>query len=136
MTWPTKSLEPTLIAPSVPHSRLTSSAARLSFFRWIHPYTFMKYITQTLKFTVPVLLLAGCSKPTSTATKADFQMAEDMSQITNTMFQLDPKFKKAESGELGSEISFPVTIGMTNSEQRHYILTWKEHKWQISPTNY
>jgi hypothetical protein len=92
----------------------------------------MKYITKVLKLAVPVLLLAGCSKP---ATKADLQMAEDMSQITNLIFQLNPTFKKAESGELGSEVSFPVSVGKTNEEQRHYILTWKEHKWQISPTN-
>jgi hypothetical protein len=96
----------------------------------------MKYITKVLKLAVPVLLLVGCSKPASPVTKADIQMAEDMSQFTNLMFQLDPKFKKVESGEFGSEVSFPITVGKTNEEQRHYILTWKEQKWQISPTNH
>jgi hypothetical protein len=95
----------------------------------------MKAITKVLKLAIPVLLLAGCSKP---VTKADFQTAVDMQSISNLFLAQGwpPWVKKAEAGELGSEASFPVTIGKTNEQQRHYIVTWKDHKWQISPTNH
>ena len=64
-------------------------------------------------------------------------MAEDMSQFTNIVSQVNPDyFKKIESGESGSEVSIQFSAGKTNEEQRHYILTWKQHKWQISPTNH
>ena len=43
-------------------------------------------------------------------------------------------YKKAEAGEMGPQASFQIVIG-TNADQRHYILTWKESKWLVTPTN-
>lgn len=77
------------------------------------------------------LALAGCSKP---ASAVDPRLAADMRTITNVIIKNGPIYKKIEAGELGGVVSIPIVIG-TNSDQRHYILTWKESKWQISPTN-
>ena len=76
--------------------------------------------------------LAGCS--TKSAGIADARLAADMNTITNVIVKHGAIYKKAEAGELGPQASFHIVIG-TNSDQRHYILTWKESKWQVTPTN-
>jgi hypothetical protein len=79
------------------------------------------------------LLAAGCSKPTIASNPADSRLAADMNIITNVIIK-QPLYKKAEMGELGSHPTIPITIG-TNSDQRHYLLTWNGAKWQVAPTN-
>lgn len=82
-----------------------------------------------------LLLLAGCSpKGDSSARPADARFAADMNIITNVIIKNGAIYRKAEAGELGPEASVRIVIG-TNSNQRHYILTWKESKWFVTPTN-
>jgi hypothetical protein len=76
--------------------------------------------------------LAGCSP--KSAGIADARLAADMNTITNVIVKHGAIYKKAEAGELGPQASFQIVIG-TNSDQRHYILTWKESKWQVTPKN-
>jgi hypothetical protein len=90
----------------------------------------MKTHIQMIVLTIPVLLLAGCSPPAATA---DARQMADMNTITNVIIK-QPLYKKAEMGELGSHPTIPITIG-TNSDQRHYLLTWNGAKWQVAPTN-
>jgi hypothetical protein len=96
----------------------------------------MKSITKALLLAISVVLLAGCSKhDTGTAMSADFKLAADMNMITNGILKHGEYVKEVESGRLGKEVSFQIVCG-TNSDQRHYILTWKDSKWHIAPTNH
>jgi hypothetical protein len=58
---PNKSPEPTSMTLSVPHSRLTDLAARLSFCRW-HHLRFMKYHASLVFGALLISLFASCSK--------------------------------------------------------------------------
>ena len=117
------------MALAVPLSRFTSRVGGGSaFFVRRHAHS-MK--THHILIIGASLLAAGCSQPASTT---DARQAADMQTITNVIIKNGPIFKKAEAGQLGSQISIPIVIG-TNSDQRHYIATWKDSTWQISPTN-
>jgi len=68
------------------------------------------------------------------AATTDAKSAAEMSTITNIIVKTGAIYKMAEAGELGPEASFQIVIG-SNSDQRLYILTWKEAKWLVTPTN-
>jgi thiol-disulfide isomerase/thioredoxin len=72
-------------------------------------------------------------QPAGTANPADARLAADMNMITNVILKKGPIYRKAEAGELGPQVSIPIVIG-TNSNQRHYTLTWNGSKWQVTPT--
>ena len=91
----------------------------------------MKKHISLVVLTSFILALAGCSKP---ASAVDSRLAADMRTITNVIIKNGPVYKKAEAGQFGSPISFQIVIG-TNSDQRHYVATWRDSAWQISPTN-
>ena len=90
-----------------------------------------KFISLTF-FALLVSFLAGCSP--KSAGVVDARLATDMNTITNVIVKHGAIYKQAEAGEFGPQASFQIVIG-TNSDQRHYILTWKESKWQVAPTN-
>lgn len=92
-------------------------------------------------FALYVSLLAGCSQKTSNtaattnsvAKAEDPRLAADMRTITNIIVK-GKIYQQIEAGEMGSVASMQIAIG-SNSDQRHYILTWRDSKWQVTPTN-
>jgi len=93
-------------------------------------------------FALCVSLLVGCSQKTnntaattnSAATAEDARLASDMNTITNIIVKKGKIYEEIEAGEMGPVVSMQIAIG-SDSNQRHYILTWRDSKWQVTPAN-